>query len=385
MVKAFTYVKEKDLDYLFIVWGIPFRNRIGAVNKQLYSIANKFCKNNKKVGILYISYYSVMRKYNMAGNQSHLFIKSLISKIIYSGLLARIALYLYRKNTRCLNAGIKLYASGIKIPAIKARHIVTSYWWAVLLALERYPVKNIYFILYHDYSMDIIHSNMDNIHELQRAYASSNLILANRELAKKFQGNYPVITEGIDTGKYLYKDNTNKKIENIVLIPLRNNPLKGAEYVIPALEMIHNKFPELNIVAYGDYQGDIPDFIDFQGIIPEATLREYYLKTTYFILPSIEEGIPEPLLEAMAGGCACVSTACGGPQESIINGINGLLVPVRSPESIFLALKTLYLNRGLTEAVMKGAIRTAGSYDLNRTYEDFKSAINFYRNKEKLQ
>ena len=372
--------KYEKFNYLFLLWGFSFRHNPGAVNTQIYSLASKLSKNKKNVGIIYISYNSVVKKYGMANKNSSLFpISSFISRILYSGFISKIILYFYKKqNTGILDSKVKLYASGIHLPELNTDHVITSYWWAVLLAGEIYPKDSIYFIVYHDYYNDILHSNEKNIPQLQKAYSSSNLILASRELTKKFDGDYPLITEGIDIEKFTCKGTTNKEPNSMVLIPLRQNPLKGAEYAIPALLMIKKEFPQVEIVAYGDFTGKTPDFIDFRHVVSENELKELYCKATYFILPSIVEGIPEPLLEAMAGGCACISTACGGPQQVIDDGINGILVPVKDSNSIFSAFKNIYGNREITSSIMTEGKKTASKYDLNRTYNDFIDAVNFY-------
>ena len=45
--------KKKTLDYLFITWGKPFSSSSGAVNKQIYYIANSLARDGATVGILY--------------------------------------------------------------------------------------------------------------------------------------------------------------------------------------------------------------------------------------------------------------------------------------------------------------------------------------------
>lgn len=62
-----------------------------------------------------------------------------------------------------------------------------------------------------------------------------------------------------------------------------------------------------------------------------------------FVLSSDFEGMPNALLEAMAAGRCCVSTACpcGGPEAVIENGVSGLLVPVGAEEALSAAMREL--------------------------------------------
>ena len=60
-----------------------------------------------------------------------------------------------------------------------------------------------------------------------------------------------------------------------------------------------------------------------------------------FVLPSLVEGLPLALLEAMYAGRACVATAVGGVPEVIKSGDNGLLVPPGDEVALVEAIATL--------------------------------------------
>lgn len=62
-----------------------------------------------------------------------------------------------------------------------------------------------------------------------------------------------------------------------------------------------------------------------------------------FVLPSDFEGMPNALLEAMAVGLCCLSTACpcGGPEAVIENGVSGRLVPVGDEKALAEAMLEL--------------------------------------------
>jgi len=60
-----------------------------------------------------------------------------------------------------------------------------------------------------------------------------------------------------------------------------------------------------------------------------------------YVLPSIKEGLPNALLEAMSSGKPVVATRVGGVPEIIEHGVNGLLVPRGDPGRLAEAIKQL--------------------------------------------
>jgi glycosyltransferase involved in cell wall biosynthesis len=67
--------------------------------------------------------------------------------------------------------------------------------------------------------------------------------------------------------------------------------------------------------------------------VPNEMLPALYRRCRVFAIPSVREGNPKALLEAMACGVACVGTATPGIVDLITSGINGLLCD-DSPESL---------------------------------------------------
>jgi glycosyltransferase involved in cell wall biosynthesis/GT2 family glycosyltransferase len=74
--------------------------------------------------------------------------------------------------------------------------------------------------------------------------------------------------------------------------------------------------------------------------VPNEMLPALYRRCRVFAIPSVREGNPKALLEAMACGAACVGTATPGIVNLITSGINGLLCD-GSPESLASAIMRL--------------------------------------------
>jgi glycosyltransferase involved in cell wall biosynthesis len=89
----------------------------------------------------------------------------------------------------------------------------------------------------------------------------------------------------------------------------------------------------------------IADRVRFLG--DQAQIGDLLELVDVFVLPSITEGLPLALLEAMAAGKAVVATDVGGVPEAITSGVNGLLVPAQEVPPLADALHALLIDSRL--------------------------------------
>lgn len=139
--------------------------------------------------------------------------------------------------------------------------------------------------------------------------------------------------------------------ENFICCVGRMTPSKGFSGLISILPRIFAAHPEHSLVLLGEG----PDRASLMAQVSALGLTEKVLmpgfisaphsilkKATLFVFPSLFEGFPNALIEAMSLGIAPVSFDCpSGPSEIISSGNNGLLVPVNDYDQ--LAEKILYL------------------------------------------
>lgn len=120
---------------------------------------------------------------------------------------------------------------------------------------------------------------------------------------------------------------------------------KGYHYLLDALTILKEKGVPFSLTLIA--QGDLPEELLFQlhdlNLVQEVTwinglpyhgVETNMLTHDVLVLPSVEEGIANVVLEAMQLGLPVVSTACGGMDEVIVHEENGFLVPVRNPKAL---------------------------------------------------
>jgi glycosyltransferase involved in cell wall biosynthesis len=90
--------------------------------------------------------------------------------------------------------------------------------------------------------------------------------------------------------------------------------------------------------------------ITFAGAVEREKMSQYYQKADVFVLPSLNEGMSNSLLEAMASGLAIVATDTGGTKE-LVNSENGVIIEKSSAGSIKEALDKLYKNKDLLQSM----------------------------------
>ena len=96
----------------------------------------------------------------------------------------------------------------------------------------------------------------------------------------------------------------------------------------------------------------------------QADVRPYLNQCSVYVLPSYHEGTPKTVLEAMASGRAIITTDAPGCRETVTEGMNGYLVPVKNANA--LAEKMLYLaNNHELAARMGNESRTVAEQKYN--------------------
>jgi glycosyltransferase involved in cell wall biosynthesis len=131
---------------------------------------------------------------------------------------------------------------------------------------------------------------------------------------------------------------------------------KGTEYLIRAYAVLARAHPDTCLVIVGDGElrgglerlaGDlgVGDSVIFTGI--RQDIPEMLTLFDIFVLPSLWEGQPITIMEAMAAGKPVVATDAGGNEEILHRGEFGMIVPTHDPGALCDAIGKLLADRAL--------------------------------------
>jgi glycosyltransferase involved in cell wall biosynthesis len=145
---------------------------------------------------------------------------------------------------------------------------------------------------------------------------------------------------------------------SIIGLGARLTEEKGISFLLHAISAMLGKQPNLLLVVAGDgplrrrledeaQQLGVASHVRFIGT--RTDMPELMRLFDIFVLPSISEGLPMVLLEALAAGRPVVATNVGGISEVVRDGHNGFLVPSRDSAALASSLSRLLNDRDLVE------------------------------------
>jgi teichuronic acid biosynthesis glycosyltransferase TuaC len=179
-----------------------------------------------------------------------------------------------------------------------------------------------------------------------------------------------VVPNGVDTEKFkpLGKENARNLLnlpvdKNIVLFVGALRSIKGVDYLIESAKNFVNTNTELYMVGRDDglkkslvkmaKELKIIDFIKFIGPVNHEDIPLWISASDILVLPSLSEGRPNVVLEALACEVPAVATDVGGIPELMIDGETGYLVPAKNSLELSKKVNKLLENENLREKMGK--------------------------------
>ena len=208
----------------------------------------------------------------------------------------------------------------------------------------------------------------------------------NRVIAVSDQMKSDLVQRGVDEGKIRVVTNALEDASDIDTAKIRTQTRlrmgiakddfvfgfvgrlseeKGLAYLLEALRQWRS--PEIlwRLVLVGDGPNrtqleravrafDLSERVIFAGF--QTNTAQWYSAMDAFVLPSLTEGTPMVLLEAMASSLPVIATSVGGVPAMISSGKNGLLVPPANPTRLLETLQAVAANADLRKRLSFGAV-----------------------------
>ena len=190
---------------------------------------------------------------------------------------------------------------------------------------------------------------------------------------------------GVDLDKFRKSPMPNEAFQFLLIARLIGD--KGVREYVEAAKIVRRSHGEVNFFLAGwiddnpnaispdelaqwIQNGDVKYLGKLTDVFPALTA------CTVYVLPSYREGTPRTVLEAMAVGRPIITTDAPGCRETVINGVNGLLVKVKSAESLAKAMVELIEKPELLSEMSKNSRQIAETkYSVERITEAMIDAM----------
>ncbi len=240
-----------------------------------------------------------------------------------------------------------------------------------------------------------IHNNseivvMKNLWFLKVLVQRADLIFClTKKMGRELEAVIPSVVEKIrytSTGvnPVLFRELGKKRNNQLIAIGYLRWQ-KGYTYLLEAVSCIFNQYPDYSLVIIGDgpekeaiidriEELGISDKVNLAGIVTRQRVMELLNESKIFVMPSLSEGLPKVLLEALSCGTpAVITTGCNA--DGIIQD-RGLLVKTRDPQAFAGAISKIIDNKELWQRFSENARTIVEEFSwekvAQRVYYDYK-------------
>ncbi|MEO8870259.1 MAG: glycosyltransferase family 4 protein [Granulicella sp.] len=152
---------------------------------------------------------------------------------------------------------------------------------------------------------------------------------------------------GVDVSAFVAQPARQQPLKFLMIARLLGD--KGVREYAEAARLVRQRCPHVrfDLVGWIDENPDAITRSELNNWIDESTIeflgklsdvRPAIAEASVYVLPSYREGTPRTVLEAMAMGRPIITTDAPGCRETVIDGENGFLVPVKSVDALVAAM-----------------------------------------------
>ena len=195
-----------------------------------------------------------------------------------------------------------------------------------------------------------------------------------------FEGKYEIVPNGIDVSEYGEHVEpypwANDGVPRILFVGRFDEPRKGFKYLLRALPLVQQQFPDARLIVLGSgkrekYDGIMDRYgitgVEYKGFVSNEERARYYASCDVSCAPSTgNESFGYVVVEPMAAGKPLVASRIPGYASVVTNEETGLLVEPRDPQALALGLVRALSDRELRNRLSANGRTAAQQYDWSR-------------------
>lgn len=294
---------------------LPFFRKISGGHKVVYEYAKRLAKDGYHVSVLIDCEGLYSKKYKFIPN-------------VIKHMLCKYYAYKTTKLYNLSNGVILNYVENINNIYVPDGDVVVATAIGTaekVVALSANKGTKLYFIQGYENWGEWTDKKVNATYNL----GMTNIVIAQwlKDKVSEAGADAIVLKNAIDTDIFNVRNPIENRDRFHIAMMYRKEKIKGAIYGIEALKKLKEKYPNLQATLFGpsSRSKDIPKWIKYIHAANQHELNHIYNEASIYMYPAIKEGFGLTGAEAMACGCAYVSSDYGGVHEYTVPGRNVLL------------------------------------------------------------
>jgi L-malate glycosyltransferase len=188
------------------------------------------------------------------------------------------------------------------------------------------------------------------------------------------------IPYGLNHGKYRVVAPIERRPMQVSMLYHRHKA-KGTKFGLEALTEAHHRVPGFRAVVFGAKppMHDFPSWVTYlRSPDQQVLVNDVYNQSRVFVLPSLVEGFGFPSVEAMACGCALVTTYNGGSGDYAIDGETALVSQPRDVKTMAEQIESLLLDDDLRLRLARAGNAYSKRFDWDKSARKLESFLHEY-------
>ncbi len=216
-------------------------------------------------------------------------------------------------------------------------------------------------------------------------------------ISRGIKGDKVITIENFtQSGTFSKSSNKSWKIKNkingpVVLFVGKLTETKGIPYLLKSVKKVAEKFKNVKFVLVGGLEHEqdlkenpwikvtkeykIENNVYFAGTVPFYKLPEIYSSADVFVLPSLREGMPLVVMEAITAGLPVIATKVSGTKE-VLNRRCAVFVRRKNSDDISKAIIYILSNKKTSKIMSQESIKLSKKFDKQKVLNKYLDLYN---------